>query len=500
MRGDALEQEVVLQGQTVRIGRGAQNDLLLEDPGKSVSRNHAEIRFQGGRYVLVDLQSQNGIWVSGSRMPQVVLEPNVVATIGPFRLLLETSGDSAGPASAFDEGPAPGGTEWGNDAPSSGLQPPEHAGRSARAAGVSKPWYVQYQKPLIGGAAVLALGGGAWAAFSSRGGSEAAGYVARLPEAEQMIANGECGRALSEIINPALEQSPANAEAVRLAADAEACGDIAPPPEPAVTPAASQEEVASLLQQADEALARRDCDAARDAIARAQSAGADSQRVADLASQASACAPVVIPGNTPPRTAAVPVGGGPAKALTPEDGGLPAFPNETNDNYQGRVQSIQARFKEADATMSAGDLRRALAQFEAVAQTATDRYRDHGDRNSAVADRIRTIRLRLKEQARKIAAAAADLEKRGEFDRAIEEYQRAGQADADLSVADDVARVRAARTAEGERLCQEARTPYAFGRFAEAAALYKRAAELLPTDHPCYATANERKETGAGAR
>ena len=243
MRGDALEQEVVLQGQTVRIGRGAQNDLLLEDPGKSVSRNHAEIRFQGGRYVLVDLQSQNGIWVSGNRMPQVVLEPNVVATIGPFRLLLETSGDSAGPSPAYDEGPAPGGTEWGNDAPPSGVQaPPEHSGRGARAAGASKPWYVQYQRPLIGGAAVLALGGGTWAALSSRGGSETVSYVARLSEAEQMIANGECGRALTEIINPALEQSPGNAEAVRLAADAEACGDIAPAPEAQGTPAASPEE------------------------------------------------------------------------------------------------------------------------------------------------------------------------------------------------------------------------------------------------------------------
>src|SRR5206468_11942761 len=52
-------------------------------------RHHAEIRFEGGRYILTDLQSQNGIWVSGARVPSVVLEPGVSAALGPFRLMVE---------------------------------------------------------------------------------------------------------------------------------------------------------------------------------------------------------------------------------------------------------------------------------------------------------------------------------------------------------------------------------------------------------------------------
>src|SRR4029077_19374197 len=48
----------------------------------------AEIRFEGGRYTLVDLQSQNGIWVSGTRVSSVVLEPGVSAALGPFRLMV----------------------------------------------------------------------------------------------------------------------------------------------------------------------------------------------------------------------------------------------------------------------------------------------------------------------------------------------------------------------------------------------------------------------------
>src|SRR5690349_14248951 len=88
-RGETQVQEHELKEQTVRIGRGAQNDVVLEDPGKGVSRHHAEIRFEGGRYTLVDLESQNGIWVSGTRVPSVVLQPGVTAALGPFRLMMQ---------------------------------------------------------------------------------------------------------------------------------------------------------------------------------------------------------------------------------------------------------------------------------------------------------------------------------------------------------------------------------------------------------------------------
>ena len=50
LRGETLEREIEVGRQTFRIGRGEQNDLVLEDPGKAVSRNHAEIRYEGGRY------------------------------------------------------------------------------------------------------------------------------------------------------------------------------------------------------------------------------------------------------------------------------------------------------------------------------------------------------------------------------------------------------------------------------------------------------------------
>ena len=97
-RGESLLDERELTEQTLKIGRGAQNDIVLEDPGKGVSREHAELRFEGGRYTLVDRQSQNGIWVSGVRVPSVVLDRDVVATVGPYRLAVKAEVVSVAPA------------------------------------------------------------------------------------------------------------------------------------------------------------------------------------------------------------------------------------------------------------------------------------------------------------------------------------------------------------------------------------------------------------------
>jgi pSer/pThr/pTyr-binding forkhead associated (FHA) protein len=54
------------------IGRHADNQIVLPDP--QVSRHHAEIVMQGGRWVISDLGSANGTYVNGQRIhgPQVI--------------------------------------------------------------------------------------------------------------------------------------------------------------------------------------------------------------------------------------------------------------------------------------------------------------------------------------------------------------------------------------------------------------------------------------------
>jgi hypothetical protein len=88
-RGDTLDREVDLGERNARIGRGDQNDIVLPDPAKSVSRFHAELRFEQGKYSIVDLNSQNGTWVAGRRVPQAVLEPGVPVVLGTYRLVLK---------------------------------------------------------------------------------------------------------------------------------------------------------------------------------------------------------------------------------------------------------------------------------------------------------------------------------------------------------------------------------------------------------------------------
>ena len=49
-----------------RIGRGADTDLRIDDPG--ISRHHAELRRSGGDVTIVDLGSTNGVVVDGARV------------------------------------------------------------------------------------------------------------------------------------------------------------------------------------------------------------------------------------------------------------------------------------------------------------------------------------------------------------------------------------------------------------------------------------------------
>ncbi len=57
----------------LRIGRGAQNDLILHE--SSVSSFHAElVRLEDGGLRVIDLDSSNGTFVNGDRINRAVLK------------------------------------------------------------------------------------------------------------------------------------------------------------------------------------------------------------------------------------------------------------------------------------------------------------------------------------------------------------------------------------------------------------------------------------------
>jgi hypothetical protein len=77
----------VLSGSRLLIGRSRDCDVTLDDP--NVSRRHAELRNEDGRWIVTDLGSTNGIKVNGHRVDRVALEPGDELQLGLARLRFE---------------------------------------------------------------------------------------------------------------------------------------------------------------------------------------------------------------------------------------------------------------------------------------------------------------------------------------------------------------------------------------------------------------------------
>jgi hypothetical protein len=68
-----------LEGDQIDIGRDSTNEIVINDA--EISRRHARLTFQGGKYVLEDLGSTNGTFVNGQRLagPRVLKAGEVVS-------------------------------------------------------------------------------------------------------------------------------------------------------------------------------------------------------------------------------------------------------------------------------------------------------------------------------------------------------------------------------------------------------------------------------------
>ncbi|HVG97413.1 MAG TPA: DUF3662 and FHA domain-containing protein [Chloroflexota bacterium] len=73
-----------LSGKRVRIGRGLDNEVVLEDA--SVSRHHAEITREDGVTEVRDLGSTNGTWVNAGRVEVASVEPGDQLAFGAVHL------------------------------------------------------------------------------------------------------------------------------------------------------------------------------------------------------------------------------------------------------------------------------------------------------------------------------------------------------------------------------------------------------------------------------
>jgi hypothetical protein len=84
-------EQYALPAHAVVIGRSKDCDIRLTDP--NVSRRHAEIRPDGDGYVVVDLDSTNGIEVDGRRVKELTLADGDRFTLGTTEVSFSQTAD-----------------------------------------------------------------------------------------------------------------------------------------------------------------------------------------------------------------------------------------------------------------------------------------------------------------------------------------------------------------------------------------------------------------------
>lgn len=101
---------VTLRGPSLTIGRGPENDLVLPDPDRMISKTHCVIEDQGGHPVVVDL-STNGTFLNYGkqalgRVPTPLSDGDVLI-LGPYELVVQVSAEAhwSEPLPPMGEGP-----------------------------------------------------------------------------------------------------------------------------------------------------------------------------------------------------------------------------------------------------------------------------------------------------------------------------------------------------------------------------------------------------------
>lgn len=83
-----------LNGPRIRIGRAddGSNDLVIDEHfvgWPTVSRKHALIEYDGKRFVVVDLDSENGVYINGQRTGENILYDGCIVSFGQVHFLFQ---------------------------------------------------------------------------------------------------------------------------------------------------------------------------------------------------------------------------------------------------------------------------------------------------------------------------------------------------------------------------------------------------------------------------
>ncbi len=450
-RDGAIETEFDPGHRDWRMGRSETNDITLLDPRKSVSRFHAELREENGRWVFIDLNSQNGSWKDGQRVNRLVLEHGHEVLFGDYKLTFEDVRVAAPPPPALPSTAdvtmdvhaatadvpippdqtllLPGKVQPAAPAPpGSGSAPVLRAPVKPKPPrkGINPLILVLFLIAMLGAAAAVA-----WKVLSS-------------DPAGPRVADGR------EATPPETVPEPAPADPA--------------PADPAVPPIAP-----SIAGAPDPSLAATP--------GAAPGTATPSAATGLPPAAASPAAPPAAPAAASPGVAAAAPTAGAATPPAPRPAGTPRprrapTPAAPKDN-----PAVVTRYEDGRRALAAGRFAEAERAFAAVLAQQPD-FRD----TTALLAQARGGQTAAREAS---LAEARALEASGDWPRAIAAYERAGASDGA-----DGARTK--MTAAGDDAYRKARQFDARNRPIDAIAWYQRAATWLPDSDPRKAAAQER--------
>ncbi len=426
-RGDSVESELHLRRQTIRIGRDARNDVVLDD--KTVTRFHAEVGPDGDGYYIVDLNSRNGVWINNQRIrAKTPLTMGVPATVGAYEVTLEDDVSTSelddftasGTRTVVTTGATP--AQQRSSASTSRARPAPKPGPIAKATATPAVFW-----PIV---AVGTLTLCVVTYFAVRR------FMTRPQSAPVVVA-------------PPTPPSPTV--------------DATTTTTPGVVTA---NVVAGYLEAAQIAIDDQDYEAARDDIEAALELDPSNQ---DLLAKQKQIADLIASPPTPV-VKAVPK---PPVPDVQETAGIPRRPNEAAADYTARVGRIQTNMREGQRNLEQEEFAAAIARYQAVQRDQPGYLNSESQLADAVA--------RQKKQVDAAIENGQKNEQANNLLNAVRWYDRALRIDPNSAAAQQrLAAVADRRTKEGLDAFSRAEVLRKRNDIAKAIDAYQQAADLLP--------------------